>query len=73
MVRRDAFINKIRELGFSYKTTQKRTFLYKKAGAPEYISVPRSELLEEEFVFHSLRQHGCPKEEIDGFIASAKS
>jgi hypothetical protein len=60
-------------MGFSYKDTQKRTFLYKKAGAPEYISVPRCDLLEEEYVIHTLRQHGCGKEQIEAFIASAKS
>jgi hypothetical protein len=73
MVRREAFINKIREIGFAYKTTQKRTFLYKKSGTTDYISVPKADLLEDEFVTHSLRQHGCSKEEIERFIASAKS
>jgi len=73
MVRREAFINKIRDKGFVYKTTQKRTYLYKKSGTTDYISVPKADLLEDEFVVSALRQHGCSKEEIEGFIASAKS
>ena len=32
MVRRDRFINKIRELKYSYKDQQKRTYLYRKTG-----------------------------------------
>jgi hypothetical protein len=73
VVRREAFLNKIKELNYTYKTTQKRTYLYRKIGGTHYISVPKSDLLEDEFVTSSLRQAGCSDPEIKSFIASAKS
>jgi hypothetical protein len=73
MVRRQTFINKIRTLRFSYKTTQKRTYLYRRSGTTDYISVPMSELLEDEYVENALRQAGLKPEEIKAFLASAKS
>ncbi len=36
------------------------------------MSVPMSDLLEDEFVTSSLRQAGCDEKEISAFIASAK-
>ena len=69
MVRRQTFINKIRTLGFSYKTTQKRTYLYRRAGTTDYISVPMSELLEDEYVQHALRQAGLTGEQVKEFLA----
>jgi hypothetical protein len=67
------FVNKIRELDYTYKTKQKRTDLWRKRGGTHYISVPLSDYLEEEFVISSLRQAGCSAEEIRAFVASAKS
>lgn len=72
MVRRDGFINKIRELGYTYKSTQKRTYLWRKVGGTHYISVPKAELLEDDFVTSVLRQAGCTDDSIRSFIASAK-
>jgi len=72
MVRRETFINKIRTLGFKYKTQQKRTYLYRQTGTTNYISVPMADLLEDEYVQSVLRQSGCTAEEIKSFIASAK-
>jgi len=69
MVRRDTFINKIRELNFTYKTEQKRTYLWRQKGTTNYISVPKTDLLEDEFVAHSLRQAGISQDEIKAFIA----
>lgn len=73
MVRRETFINKIRSLGYTYKTTQKRTFLYRKSGTTEYIAVPRSELLEDEYVQHALRQAGLTGPEVECFLGIAKT
>jgi hypothetical protein len=73
MVSRQAFINKIRELGYTYITQQKRTYLWRKRGTTEYISVPMRDLLEDEYVTSALRQKGVPQTEIDAFLASAKS
>ena len=73
MVRRQSFVNKLRELKYSYKSQQKRTYLYRKAGGTHYVSVPMADLLEDEFVISTLRQAGCKDEEIRNFLASAKS
>ncbi len=73
MVRRERYINKIRELNYSYKSQQKRTYLYRKVGGTHYISVPMADWLEDEFVRSSLRQAGCGDAEITAFIAAAKS
>lgn len=72
MVPRDSFISKIRSLGYTFKSQQKRTYLWRKAGGTHYISVPMAERLEEEFVISSLRQAGLEDSEIRAFIASAK-
>jgi hypothetical protein len=73
MVRRESFINKIRELGYTYKSTQKRTYLWRKQGGTHYISVPKADLLMDEFVISSLRQAGLSDPEIQAFLTSAKS
>ncbi|MGA8221517.1 MAG: hypothetical protein WB780_07660 [Candidatus Acidiferrales bacterium] len=69
MVRRDTLINKIRELNYTYKTTQKRTFLWRQKGTTNYISVPKADLLDDDFVANSLRQAGLNEEEIKTFIS----
>ena len=73
MVRREKFVNKIRSLGYTFKSQQKRTYLYRKAGGTHYIPVPKADLLEDEFVNSSLRQAGCSQDEIRAFLADAKA
>jgi hypothetical protein len=73
MVRREAFINKIRELNYTFKTQQKRTYLWRKIGGTHYISVPMADFLDDEFVTSSLRQAGVSEEEIRSFLACAHS
>lgn len=68
MVRRQSYVNKIRALGYEYKTQQKRTYLWRKKGGTHYISVPMAELLEDEFVISSLRQAGETDPDIRAFI-----
>ena len=73
MVRRETFINKIRSLKYSFKSKQKRTYLYRKTNGTHYISVPMADLLEDEFVISTLRQAGIPQSEIQSFLTFAKS
>ena len=68
MVRRSHFINKIRELGYVYKSTHKRSFLYRKRGDTHRLFVPLSEYLDETYVRSALHQTGCEEEEIEQFI-----
>jgi hypothetical protein len=73
MVRREAFINKIRELGYSYKSQQVHTQLWKKKGTTQRMFVPLARLLEDDYVTGTLRQAGVPDPDIKSFLASAKS
>ena len=73
MVRRDSFINKLRKLNYTYKSQQRRTYLWRKVGGTHYVSVPMAEMLEDEFVTSSLRQAGCQEEDIKAFLASCKA
>ena len=73
MIPRQHFVNKLRELHYTYKTKQKRTELWRKRGGTHYISMPLSDLLEEEWVTSTLRQAGCTQDVIRSFIAAAKA
>jgi hypothetical protein len=73
MVQRQKFINKIRSLNYYFIGKQKRTELWRKRGGTHFISVPLSDLLRDDWVANSLRQAGCAREEIQSFLASAKS
>ncbi len=73
MVRREIFINKIRDLGFKYKSTQKRTYLYRQSGTTKYIPVPMADWIDDEFVIWALRYACVPPNEIQSFLSSAKS
>lgn len=73
MVHRESFVNKIRELGYSYKSQQLRTQLWKKKGSTQRMFVPLAKLLEDDYVIGALRQAGVPENEIRSFLASAKS
>ena len=72
MIRRESFINKLRELKYTYKAQQKRTYLWRKIGGTHFVSVPMADLLEDEYVASTLRQCGCKDPEIQAFIGSAK-
>jgi hypothetical protein len=73
MVPRECFVNRIRDLGYTFKGQQKRTYLWRKRGGTHFISVPMADMLEDEFVTSSLKQAGMPEDQIKSFIASAKS
>jgi len=73
MVRRETFINKIRTLKYYFVSKQKRTDLWRKRGGTHYISIPLRDFLEDDFVISSLRQACVPDDEIQSFLASAKS
>jgi hypothetical protein len=73
MVRRDAFINKIRELDYHFKSQQAHTQLWKKKGTTDRMFVPLAKLLEEDYVTGALRQASVPDLDIKSFLASANS
>ena len=68
MIQRRQFITKIRSLGYVYKTTQKRTILYRKAGGTHFLSVPKAENISEIYARSSLKQAGCSDDDIKTFL-----
>ena len=56
-------------MGYVYKATQKRTYLYRKAGGTHYVSVPMRDWLTETYVRSALRQAGRSDEDVKGFLA----
>ena len=72
MIPRQHFLNKIRQLNYSFKRQTKRVDLYKKQGGTHRIFLPQVKELEDEFVKSSLKHAGCDEEEINAFIASCK-
>ncbi|MBI2526600.1 MAG: hypothetical protein HYV93_11490 [Candidatus Rokubacteria bacterium] len=60
-------------MNYTYKTKQKRTELWRKRGGTHYISMPLSDLLEEEWVTSTLRQAGQTQDDIRSFIAAARA
>jgi hypothetical protein len=73
VVSRTAFINKLRELNYTYKRPQKRTELWRKKGGTHCVLVPMRDLIEDETVISNLRQAGCSEDNIKAFMAAAKS
>jgi hypothetical protein len=73
VIARSRFINKLRELEYTFKDRQKRTELWRKRGGTHRVSIPLNEQLEDEYVSHVLRQCGCADEEIKKFIGSERS
>lgn len=68
MIQRKRFLAKIRSLGYAYKSTQKRTYLYRKVGGTHYMSVPMRDELTEAYVRSALHQAGCSDDDIRGFL-----
>ncbi len=73
MIPRQRFIARIRSLGYAYKSTQKRTYLYRKAGGTHYLSVPMRDRLSETYVRSALTQAGCSESDIRAFLNDAAS
>ena len=73
MIHRSHYVNKIRDLGYHFKSRQKRTELYRKQGETHRIFVPIKNDLEEDWVKSTLSQAGCGPDEIKAFIADAKA
>ncbi len=71
MIPKQQFINKLRKIGYTYKTTLKRVDLYRRG--THFIPVRRNDNLSEEFCVSSLRQALCTEEEIRDFIKDARA
>lgn len=73
MIRRERFVNKLNELGYSYKSQGDRAMLYKKAGQRGYVTVPKRDLLDEQYVRGQLSLAGCTQADVEAFICQNRS
>jgi hypothetical protein len=72
MLRKQYFVNKLRELGYTFKARQKRTELWRKKGGTHCVDVPLSNSLPETYVRMVMRQCGQTTTQIEAFIREAK-
>jgi len=70
---RQAFINKIRELGYAYKQQQARTHMYRRAGSTDVLFVRMKDALTEDYVKGALADAGLTDKQINEFLAIAKT
>ena len=70
---RERFINKIRSLDYRFNQQGKRVSIWRKKGGTHFVSVPHTKLLAEDFARHALRQCGLDEDEIQEFLAAART
>lgn len=73
MIPRDAFINKLRELNYSYKRKAKKVSIWRKRGGTHYVSLPETKLLVDDYVRSTLRQCGETEPAIEEFVSCYSS
>jgi hypothetical protein len=71
MIRKQLFVEKLRELGFRYVQQKDKVEIYKRSGDIRYANVRRKDLIVEAEVRLILRQAGQTQEQIDAWIAGA--
>ena len=67
------FVNKLRELGYTFKGRQRRTELYRLKGGTHCVDVPRCDYLPDMFIRCALRQCGQTSGQIDKFLSDARA
>ena len=67
-VPKQAFLNLLRLLGYSFAIQSPRIDKYRRPNPLHYIDVPRKDMIPLDHVRSSLRQGGCNEEEIERFI-----
>jgi hypothetical protein len=71
-VRRDQFVNKLRELGFRFKSQHDRIDWWRRPSDGKEVPVRRRDLLPVAAVVSQLRQVGVREDEIRGFVEAAR-
>jgi len=69
-MRRERFIAKLRELGYSFRRDAWRVQLWRK-GTHE-VSVRKRDHIDDDWVRQTLRQCGCSHDDIERFIAQCR-
>lgn len=72
MIRREAFCNKLRELGFSFKRQADRVCLYRRSSDGARAAVPRRDQIDETYARRELLKNGCSAEEVEAFISQCR-
>ncbi len=73
MIDKHAFVNKLRELNYTFKSQRKRVDIWRKKGGTHMVSLPRCDKLAEDWVKSTLKQCGESDAEILAYMASVKS
>lgn len=68
-----SLVSKLRELGYVYRDQKKRVDLWSHPATLHRIAIPRRSRIDDDLVRSMLRQAGRPGDEIEKFIASAKT
>ena len=71
MIPREKFINKLRELGYTFKRDCDRTYLWRRG--VHRVFVPKKSTVSEEWARQTLRQCGVSDAEIDKFVRAANA
>lgn len=72
-VRREHFINKLRERKFKFHRSGTVVDLWRQKGGPKRKTVPKRDLIPEVHVICSLQQCGCDKDEVKAFLRDVGS
>jgi hypothetical protein len=70
---REHLINKLRELGFTFRRDCDRTSMWVRSGDGQRVFLPRTSTVKDENVFAILTQAGVNETEIRRFLAASKS
>ncbi len=69
-IRRERLVNKLRDLGYKLKQDAWRVTIFRHPVSMRVVSVPKRDLLSEEFVRSVLRQAGCDADDVKTFVCS---
>lgn len=73
MIGRQQLINKLRDLGYTYKRKGKRVEIWRRKGGTHCVGIPTNAKVDEDNVMAILRQCGVPENDITAFIGAAKA
>ncbi len=71
MATREQVINKIKKVGYRFKRDAWRVSIFKKE--THRISVPKRNIIADEWVVSTFRQAGIPNQEIEEFLRQCKN
>lgn len=71
MLKRDRIINKLRELGYSFKREAPNTYIWRRGS--HRVFVPKTDQVSETWARATLASCGCVAKEIDSFIQAARA